>query len=1131
MHPAYTQLTEHTAALLGLTVAEIDFDSSLLLQGMESIGLMRTVNLLRKQGVACSFDTLKKHPTLNSWLAMLDDGALIPSLEGGLPASDMSKPFALTPVQQAYWMGRQEDQPLGGNSCQVYMEFQGADLCPERLVLACNRLIERHPMLRAQFTDQGEQHVPANLRTFKLSVDDLRTHSAEQIAVRLNQHRDDYSHYCADINEGWPLRVALSRLPGKSSRLHLNLDLLVADVLSISILLRDLAYYYQHDAPDLAPFTANFSQYLQRHELESDKRQRTAQDYWKQRLPFLPGAPTLPLAQQPEKLTKPRFTRRDYLVKNPQLAALENKAKKQGVTLATVFLTLYCEVLARWSENKHFLLNIPLFNRHELVPSVSDMVADFTSLLLLEVDFRRPASFTERLQQLQSQLHRDITHADYSGVEVLRDLARADGTATRSAPVVFALNLGKPFVHDEAEKTLGQLGWMISQTPQVWIDHQSYPTREGLILNWDSVDALFPAGMVSALFNSWLARLHLLIEQEWDLLPERGLLPETQATRSRINATTESLPQAQLHDGFFAQARRQPDAPAIFTAEGCLSYQVLSQYALQMAHRLQQLGVKPQDRVAINLPKGGEQIAAVLAVLAAGASWVPLAMHHPLARRALICQRAEVVCVITQLSEIWPETIAVYDPQQHGFNASSESLPAPLPGEGESLAYIIYTSGSTGEPKGVAITHRAAWNTIATLNHRFDINRDDRVLALSGLEFDLSVYDIFGLLSAGGAIVMPREDERRDPDTWRRLSQQHCVTLWNSVPALMEMLLLTNSEEPFLPHLRLVWVSGDWVAPDLAQRLRHKLLQAVRIVAMGGATEAAIWSNAFEITPDFDVRERVPYGYPLSNQQFRVMDECECDCPDWVPGELWIGGEGLARGYVGDLQQTAQRFVQHDGQRWYRTGDRGFYSPEGLLHFLGRQDSQIKLDGNRIELAEIESALRRLSGVKAAFCLVVNHHLAAVVTSHIAINTSALVEQLATTLPTYMVPKRILVTEDLPLTPNGKVDRAELSRRVINASTEVEFPGTVTAEENSLQAQLRHYWLEVLDLPSLDAEMSFFQLGGNSLQAMRLVNRINQSLGIQLSLRQFLSHATLLALTHFIESTCPAVITTEEGAL
>ncbi|WP_052206180.1 non-ribosomal peptide synthetase [Pantoea rodasii] len=1131
MRSLTTQLIEHTAALMGVSSEEIDHHHSLLLQGVDSIGLMRTVNLLRKQGVTCHFETLKQQPTLHAWLALLaQETPAKPATACPLPDSPMDKPIALTPVQQAYWMGRQEEQPLGGNSCQVYVELQGADICPQRLSEACQQLVQRHAMLRAQFTHQGEQWVSPVPREFKLEVDDLRQLSTHQVEARLLEHRQQFSHYRADIFSGWPMRIALSRLPGQISRLHLNIDLLVADVLSITLLLRDLAAFYQHGAAALAPLSSDFFQYQRLQQRENSDRRCLAQKYWQQRLPTLPGGPTLPLAQSPEMLRKPHFTRREYLLKKHSLALLESKAKQQGITLATLFLTLYCEVIAHWSENKHFLINVPLFNRQEWVPDASHIVADFTSLLLLEVDFRSTATFTQRLQNIQAQLHRDISHSDYSGVDVLRDMARAESAAPRTAPVVFALNLGEFFIPPEAEQAFGQLHWMISQTPQVWIDHQSYPTQEGLLLNWDSVDDLFPAGMVATLFSSWLARLHLLIEQSWDALPAIGLPPETHALRSRINATTQSLPRARLHDGFFEQAICQPDAPAVMTADRRISYQALAQRALEIAHALQQQGVNPQDCVAINLSKGIDQIAAVLAVLAAGACWLPLAIGHPLGRRARICERASVACVITQQTEPWPETVTAFYLDEVSQSTSAARLSAPVAFPDSHLAYVIYTSGSTGEPKGVAVSHQAAWNTLASLNHRFSIDQDDRVLALSGLEFDLSVYDIFGVLSAGGALVMPEEDQRRDPDAWRTLAQQHKVTLWNSVPALMEMLLLTSSEQPLLPDLRLVWLSGDWVAPDLAQRIRQRLSQPLRVVAMGGATEAAIWSNAFEILPDYDTSSRVPYGYPLSNQTFTVMDEHGCACPDWVPGELWIGGAGLAQEYYGDARQTAERFVTHQGQRWYRTGDRGYYSNTGLLHFLGRQDHQIKLDGHRIELAEIEAILCQLPGISAAQCFVVHQHLEAVVITPEAVDISTLTAQLALQLPPYMLPKRIVARAQVPLTSNGKIDRAELQRWLASVNRADPVPSDANAE-SPLVAQLRPLWLEMLALTSLSAEMTFFQAGGNSLQAMRLVNRINQTLGMQLSLRQFLNNASLAALARFIEATCPAVTTSEEGAL
>lgn len=1131
MHQAISQLLKHLSELTGLLPHQIDRNTSLLAQGVDSIGLMRTVNLLRKQGVDCSFESLSAQPTLNNWLHVIDT-EITRAQDNTLPLCTLQplQPVVLTPVQQAYWVGRQDDQPLGGNSCQVYLELQGDDVSPQQLELACQQLVERHAMLRARFTQQGEQYIAEDLAPFPVNIIDLREQFDVQVEEYLDRYRQQFSHYRADVINGWPLKVTLFRLPNKHSRLHINIDLLVADVLSVSILLNDLARLYRQDT--LAPLPVNFLQYLLHQQRLSNADWLHGKNYWQSRLTTLPSAPALPLAQQPGRLCAPKFTRRDYLLKRDQLSILENKAKQYGVTFAVVLLTLYCEVLARWSETKHFLVNIPLFNRKELLPGVVDMVADFTSLLLLEADFRQPRPFIQRLQQIQQQLHRDIEHAEYSGIDVLRDLARQNTTMPPAAPVVFALNLGQPFISLATEQVFGKLHWMISQTPQVWIDHQSYPTREGLLLNWDSVDALFPEGLVETMFYAWLSRLHHLITQPWENLSEFIIPANMRAIRTRTTSYL-AVSRQRLESSFFKLARRQPEMTAIIMADRHISYGSLAQRALAIASTLQQIGVMPQDIVAINLPKGVEQIASVLGVLVTGACWLPLAVAHPLSRRSAICNQAKVRCVIVSEEENWPDTIPVLNLNKQPQGIAVKMPTKPYSGSDEELAYIIYTSGSTGEPKGVAVTHKSAWNTIDTLNRRFAIGAEDRVLALSGLEFDLSVYDIFGLLSVGGALIIPSEDQRRDPDSWLTLAASNRASLWNSVPALLEMLLLSIVEEgqTILPNLRMVWVSGDLVAPDLAKRLRQRLTQPVRVIAMGGATEASIWSNAFEILPSFETDMPVPYGFPLPNQCFSIMDEHCLDVPDWVPGELWIGGAGLAQGYIHDEEKTAKHFIYYEGERWYRTGDRGFYQPDGLMQFLGRQDNQVKVDGNRIELAEIEVALQRLPGVLTAYCLLIDAHLEAVITSSEKINTTQLRNSLTEVLPAYMLPKRIHHRNVLPLTVNGKVDRRKLVEEIATTPWDPISVDTTVAAVSPLQAKLHQIWLEILDSTSIDPSTSFFLLGGNSLQAMRLINRINQTFTLSLTLRQFLNNSTLASLTTFIITTYPTLITGEEGTI
>ncbi|WP_181919673.1 AMP-binding protein [Alkalilimnicola ehrlichii] len=305
---------------------------------------------------------------------------------------------------------------------------------------------------------------------------------------------------------------------------------------------------------------------------------------------------------------------------------------------------------------------------------------------------------------------------------------------------------------------------------------------------------------------------------------------------------------------------------------------------------------------------------------------------------------------------------------------------------------MIFTSGSTGEPKGVEITHRGAANTVLDVNARCGLGASDRVLAISALDFDLSVYDLFGPLTVGGAVVLIDEVERREARAWLSLIQRWRVTVWNSVPALLDMLLTAADEAEPPDSLRVVLVSGDWVGLDLPERLAT-LVPRCRFLALGGATEASIWSNLFEVERVEPNWRSIPYGRPLANQRYRVVDAFGRDCPDFVAGELWIGGAGVARGYRGQAELTAHSFLGAGVDRWYRTGDLGRYWPDGTLEFLGRADQQVKLRGHRIELGEIETALRDCPGVGQAVAAVIGagggrHLVAAAVPAPPAVKSS-----------------------------------------------------------------------------------------------------------------------------------------------
>jgi epothilone synthetase B len=381
------------------------------------------------------------------------------------------------------------------------------------------------------------------------------------------------------------------------------------------------------------------------------------------------------------------------------------------------------------------------------------------------------------------------------------------------------------------------------------------------------------------------------------------------------------------------------------------------------------------------MDSGWEQVAAVLGIHLAGAAYLPIDPQLPRERQHYLLAQGEVRLVLTQswLEEklSWPpglERLRVDTQVGDAELAALEGVQQPT-----DLAYVIYTSGSTGFPKGVLIDHRGAVNTVLDINRRFSVTAHDRVLALSALNFDLSVYDLFGLLAAGGAIVMPEADLRTDPAHWLELMVRHGVTLWNTVPALMQMLVDYHGDEGAAAHrvtsaLRLVMLSGDWIPVTLPDRIK-RWWQGVEVYSLGGATEASIWSICYPIETVDPAWSSIPYGQPLSNQTVHVFDEHLQPRPVWVPGELYIGGTGVALGYWRDTERSRARFLVHPetGERLYRTGDLGRYRRDGQIEFLGREDFQIKLRGHRIELGEIESHLLQHPGVKETVVQAIAH--------------------------------------------------------------------------------------------------------------------------------------------------------------
>ncbi|MEZ3179578.1 amino acid adenylation domain-containing protein [Streptomyces pimonensis] len=877
------------------------------------------------------------------------------------------QPFPLTDIQGAYLVGRGSAYGYGGVACHVYTELAyPADTDPDRLDEAWWAIVERHDMLRAVVHPDGSQEVLPGIPRTPIPVEDLRGASTADVERRVADVRDELAARVPPTDRPPLFELRMTRCDD-ALLLHLSIDQLIVDYASLLIVLAELEDAYH--GRRLVPLNARFRDYVlarRRQTLTSEYNRH--RDYWLRRLPDLPGPPELPLADGTGALGP--FRRYETVMSAEQRKAFEANAAALGIPMSAAALTAFAEVIGRWSRNPEFMLNLPTFTRLPLHEDVDRLVGDFTSVELLAVDLREPQAFADRVRTVSSDLLEDLAHSLFTGSQVLTEMARLREAQTLLMPVVFTSTLGSATMRQpEAVVRHAQ-----TQTPQVWIDCQVMERGDGLALSWDVRAGVLAEGTADDLFSAFTALMHRLAQDpgSWSAPAEIDLPEHTRAVRARVNDTGAPVPRALLHEAVLDTARRTPDRVAVLDQDREVTYRELVARAAGVARALTTRGVTSGQIVAITMDKGWEQAAGVLGVLMAGAAYLPLDTTQPPRRRDAILADAEARAVLTQS---WladgdrPDGIPVIAVDV--LPDSEAAVPEPQAGP-DSLAYVIYTSGSTGAPKGVMISHAAALNTIVDINRRFAVTEHDRVLALAQLGFDLSVYDLFGPLSVGATVVMPHPERRGDPSSWAETVRRENVTVWNSVPGQLQMLHdYLRSDDPPLPSVRLMMLSGDWIPVSLPDAVR-RWAPAAEVHSLGGATEASIWSIHHPVSGTDRARRSIPYGKPLANQTFHVLDSALRPRPDLVTGDLYIGGTGLAQGYFGDAERTAAAFVRHPvtGERLYRTGDLGRYHPDGVIEFQGRADTQVKIRGYRIELGEIQAAVESLPSVGAAAVVV-----------------------------------------------------------------------------------------------------------------------------------------------------------------
>ncbi|MFZ4861933.1 amino acid adenylation domain-containing protein [Sphingobacterium sp. Mn56C] len=1060
------------------------------------------------------------------------------------------KPFPLTDVQSAYLLGRNPAFAYGDVACHLYLELKYPSLDRDRVEQCWNVLIQRHEMLRASISPQGFQTISEHAPAFIVGYQDISLLAASKQATVLEAIRSSMSHRVYDTTQ-WPLfDIAITATRQKSQPaciLHFSMEFLIADWSSMMMLLAEFEMLYFEASKPLKPIDVSFRDYvIAERALRETPAYYRDRNYWMKRVETLPSAPMLPLKRR-EYTAKNHFTRNSCLIKKKNWDSFKANASSFGITPTAAVAAAFAAVLERWSEHAHFCLNLTVLNRRPLHPDVDRVVGDFTSLSLLEIDFREQKNFFEHAKDLNIQLFNDLDHTVFTAVELLREIAKVKQNGSILYPVVLTSAIGL-FDNRKDLNLTGQMGdYSISQTPQVFLDCQVVDSLDGLTVNWDARDGIFPDQLVEDMFVSFELLLNALATaiDNWHIRALISLPPWQQKERERVDNEPAPLPQVLLHTPILKNCKKLAYKIAIVDQFGAITYETLAHKAANIALQLQHLGCSAAARVAITIPKSHHQVTAVMAVLAIGAVYVPIDSHQPAARMDKIIKNAGIRFIITTqefldhncITENKLLAIAV-DRLEAKTTVSLENIASTAQQTMQTPAYISYTSGSTGEPKGVVISHLGAKNTIEDMHRRFGIRQEDTLLALSQLGFDLSVFDIFGLLAVGGTLIYPHPARQQDPSHWLELMLTYGVSLWNTAPALLQMLvdyLETEGVQHIEPRLalRLVLLSGDWIPLPLPDRLLSYVPKA-QIVSLGGATEASIWSFFYlytRLNPDW---VSIPYGRPLSNQGCCILDKQMRDCPVWKSGDLYITGSGLALAYLNDAELTHDRFLLHPvtGASMYKTGDLARFCPGGDIEFLGRVDKQLKIRGHRIEIGEIEAALAEhpqvahaaviakslseISRQKCLFAFIVPTVQGAEASLH-----SELMEFLRDRIPAYMLPAQVSCLQRMPLTLNGKLDIKQLEDLCVfdvenSTSDSLSF-------QDDLEQRIYELCCNALSLRDIKRTQNLNELGADSLIFAQLAGKMRdifsssgqKDLSFDFILRQLISSPSIAALADF----------------
>ncbi|HGP0030675.1 TPA: non-ribosomal peptide synthase/polyketide synthase [Pseudomonas aeruginosa] len=1027
----------------------------------------------------------------------------------------------LSYAQQRMWFLWHLEPQSGAYNLPSAVRLNGP-LDRQALERAFASLVQRHETLRTVFprgADDSLAQAPLQ-RPLEVAFEDCSGLPEAEQEARLREEAQRESLQPFDLCEGPLLRVRLIRLGEERHVLLLTLHHIVSDGWSMNVLIEEFSRFYSAYAtgaePGLPALPIQYADYAlwQRSWLEAGEQERQL-EYWRGKLGERHPVLELPTDHPRPAVPSYRGSRYEFSIEPALAEALRGTARRQGLTLFMLLLGGFNILLQRYSGQTDLRVGVPIANRNRA--EVEGLIGLFVNTQVLRSVFDGRTSVATLLAGLKDTVLGAQAHQDLP-FERLVEAFKVERSLSHS-PLFQVMYNHQPLVADiealdsVAGLSFGQLDWK-SRTTQFDLSLDTYEKGGRLYAALTYATDLFEARTVERMARHWQNLLRGMLENPQASVDSLPMLDaeERYQLLEGWNATAAQYPlQRGVHRLFEEQVERTPTAPALAFGEERLDYAELNRRANRLAHALIERGIGADRLVGVAMERSIEMVVALMAILKAGGAYVPVDPEYPEERQAYMLEDSGVQLLLSQSHLKLPLAQGVQRIDLDQADAWLENHAENNPGvelNGENLAYVIYTSGSTGKPKGAGNRHSALSNRLCWMQQAYGLGVGDTVLQKTPFSFDVSVWEFFWPLMSGARLVVAAPGDHRDPAKLVELINREGVDTLHFVPSMLQA-FLQDEDVVSCTSLKRIVCSGEALPADAQQQVFAKLPQA-GLYNLYGPTEAAI--DVTHWTCVEEGKDAVPIGRPIANLACYILDGNLEPVPVGVLGELYLAGQGLARGYHQRPGLTAERFVASPfvaGERMYRTGDLARYRADGVIEYAGRIDHQVKLRGLRIELGEIEARLLEHPWVREAAVLAVDGRQ---LVGYVVLESEggdwreALAAHLTTSLPEYMVPAQWLALERMPLSPNGKLDRKALPAPEVSVAQ-----AGYSAPRNAVERTLAEIWQDLLGVERVGLDDNFFSLGGDSIVSIQVVSRARQA-GLQLSPRDLFQHQNIRSL-------------------